>query len=29
MVVCEFDRLSDLGWATRTVLDGLVKPAFR
>ena len=27
--VWEFDRTSDLGWATRTVLDGLVKPAFQ
>lgn len=27
--VWEFDRASDLGWATRTVLDGLVPPAFQ
>lgn len=27
--VWEFDRQSDLGWATRAVLDGLVKPAFQ
>ncbi len=27
--VWEFDRTSDLGWATRAVLDGLVKPAFQ
>jgi hypothetical protein len=26
--VWEFDRSSDLGWAMRTILDGLVKPTF-
>jgi hypothetical protein len=27
--VWEFDRTSDLSWATRAFLDGLVKPAFQ
>lgn len=29
LAVWEFDRVSDLGWATRAVLDGSVEPAFQ